>query len=549
MDKIEINVSFQPTEKGSTKGHLIVRNGDELLHADMFDLAKDKARTTFLGTLKKLCPAIDIIQIRSLILSTLDKALKQNDMNQPQITEELDVSYIVRPHLFHVPQVSGILVPIAQFTNSNQLDSKWLLHIQWADGQRESIDLVEYLELPDGNKLWMHPRPTPPAANNPCQWSAIGRKRWLEGHTPKLEEIFHGLFEQFEYFLEFSAEDALGTIATLTLWTMLTYVYPAWPAVPYLSIGGPLGSGKSRVFDVLSKVVLRPLPSSNMTAACLFRTLHTQGGVLLLDEAERLRDRTPEAGEIRSILLGGYKRNSKANRLERVGDSFQMISFDVYGPKAVAAIGSLPTALTSRCIKIMMFRAGKNSPIPQRRIDENKQIWCDLCDDLYAMALSYGRAFVEMSSWQPKCEGINGRDLEVWQPVMAIAKLVEEAGVKGLFNKIKDHAVKSLESIYDEVIPEKDEIVLKQLVEDIQEKPYGITAGELLKKVKEEDISLFSRYSPRGIGAILNRYGIKAHRSGGKRYFNPTDKQLKAIEESYGIELGVETETNLLDLA
>ena len=86
-------------------------------------------------------------------------------------------------------------------------------------------------------------------------------------------------------------------------------------------------------------------------------------------------------------------------------------------------------------------------------------------------------------------------------------------------------------------------------MEDIQDKPYGITAGELLKKVKEEDINLFLRYSPRGIGAILNRYGIKAHRSGGKRYFNPTDKQLKAIEESYGIELGIEIEANLLDLA
>jgi hypothetical protein len=39
-----------------------------------------------------------------------------------------------------------------------------------------------------------------------------------------------------------------------------------------------------------------------MTAPTLFRTLHDTGGTLLLDEAERLRDRTPDAGELRSIL-------------------------------------------------------------------------------------------------------------------------------------------------------------------------------------------------------------------------------------------------------
>ena len=71
---------------------------------------------------------------------------------------------------------------------------------------------------------------------------------------------------------------------------MLTYCYPAWDAVPYLFVGGPLGSGKSRLFEVLGRLVFRPLSSSNMTGAALFRTLHSQGGCLLLDEAERLRN-------------------------------------------------------------------------------------------------------------------------------------------------------------------------------------------------------------------------------------------------------------------
>ena len=89
---------------------------------------------------------------------------------------------------------------------------------------------------------------------------------------------------------------------------MLTYFFHAWNAVPYLFVGGPMNSGKTRVFQVLSRLVFRPLQSSSLTAPALFRTLHDRGGTLLFDEAEKLRQATPETGEILSMLLAGYKR-------------------------------------------------------------------------------------------------------------------------------------------------------------------------------------------------------------------------------------------------
>jgi hypothetical protein len=318
---------------------------------------------------------------------------------------------------------------------------------------------------------------------------------------------------------------------------MLTYGYPVWPAVPYLSIGGPLGSGKSRVFEVLTLLVYNPLHSSNLTAPCLFRTLHSQGGTLLLDEAERLNDRTPDAGEIRSVLLCGYKRGGRAHRMEKRGDEFRPVSFDVYGPKAIAGIANLPTALASRCVRIMMFRAGKDSPIPKRRIDSRLKVLAGLRDDLYAMALSQGRTLAEMPCWPSECSNMNGRDFEVWQPIMAMARFVEEAGAEHLVEIVREYAVKSAESTNEDIVPESDEILLRLLKEQLADEPRGITAGALLEKAKIENASIFARYGARGIGGILNRYGIKSHRSGGKRYFRPTENQWRAIEASYGIDL------------
>lgn len=547
MQDIEINVVFQPKKSGSMSGHLMVKQGAEPLHSDVCNIARDKDVTTFVNKLAKRCPSIDAKEVRNMILGTVDRIYQQGSNSDSEGTEELDVSRIVRPHLFHVPEVSGLLIPVVEVQGGNQVVGKWLLFIQWSGGKRQYTDLADYIELDSGERLWFHPRPPVPAPNLISRWSSSSRLVWLDGFTPSVEDLFRHLCEQFAHFLEFPREEAVAITATLALWTMLTYAYPAWSAVPYLSVGGPLGSGKSRVFEVLSRLVYNPLHSSNLTAPCLFRTLHSQGGTLLLDEAERLNDRTPDAGEIRSILLSGYKRGSRAHRMERVGDDFRPVSFDVYGPKAIAGISSLPAALTSRCIKIMMFRASKDSPIPKRSIDRKERVWAELRGDLHGLALARGASFVGLAHWQPKCDGLNGRDLEVWRPILAMAKFVEDAGADGLLEIMKEYALQSAQSTNDEIVPESDEILLQMLKQQVAEKPWGITAGELLEKAKEEHPVIFSRYGARGIGAVLNRYGIKSHRTGGKRYFRPNDSQWQAIEASYGIDLGsteAEIETN-----
>ena len=537
MDQ-EIKISFEPQNTGTTKGKLLVQQGSEVLHSDVLDIAKDKSLTAFVNKLVKIYPAIDKEQARKTILSEVGRISQQTTQEEDQQTE-LDVRHVVSPHLFHIPEISGLLVPSARLS-AGVPEGYWQLYLQWVDGKREYVELEQYLTLTNDDRLWFHPKPTIPDVNMISGWSSAGRNRWVKGYTPKGEDIFKSLTDTFNHFLEFPEEEAMGHLATLSLWTILTYSYTAWPAVPYISIGGPLGSGKSRVFDVLGKIVCKPLASSNMTAACLFRTLDSQGGTLLLDEAERLRERSGEAAEMRSILLSGYKAGGKAHRLEKVGDSFKSISFNVYGPKAIAGINNMPAALASRCIRISMFRAGKNSPKPSRRIDDDPQRWIALSDDLHAYVLAKGPQFIKASKEIIHCEGLYGRDMEVWRPILALAKMIEDSGAEGLLDLVKEHAIKSVALISEDTIPESDEILLCLLKELLECEPLGVTASRLLDKAKEQDPAMFNVFSPRGIGEVLKRYGIKSHRKGGKRPYQPTEKQLLAIQESYGIDLGIE---------
>lgn len=536
MSEVKLEITFTPDKTGSTKGVLTAKQGDTVLHHDRMDIARDRQRTAFVTKLQERCSSIDAAAIQQLLLDEACRAA-QTDQTPSEPPAELDVSQIVRPHLFHVPEVSGMLVPVARARGKERPEGKWRLCLQWADGRRECVDLDDYLDLGDDKRIWFSQKPAAPLPTTMSRWSQAGRTRWLQGHTPKLNDLFTSVANKFLDLLEFPVEDALGTAYTLTLWTMLSYVYPIWGAVPYLSIGGSLSSGKSRLLDILGLLVCNPIHSSNLTAPSLFRTLHTQGGTVLFDEAERLNDRTPDAGEIRSILLAGYKRGGQATRLEKVGDSFQSMSFDVYGPKAIAGIASMPAALASRCIRIMMFRAGKNSPVPRRRIDPLASTWRDLRDDLHCVALTCGARLTAMAGWQPGCERLNGRNLELWLPILAIATLIEDAGLQGLVAEVEQHAIKSMESAHEDAIPELDEVLLRSLRRMLGDKPWGITPGALLEAVVAEEPSLCPRYTPRGISTILTRYGIKTERTGGKRLLRVDDHQWRAIEASYGVDL------------
>jgi len=331
----------------------------------------------------------------------------------------------------------------------------------------------------------------------------------------------------------------------LALWVILTYGYSAWPAIPYLHLGGPASSGKSRVFEVLRRLVFRPLVSSNMTAASMFRTLHERGGTLLYDEAERLKESTPDVSEIRSMLLAGYKRGGQAIRLEPVGRTFRTVEFEVYGPKAMACIKGLPVALATRCIPVMMFRAGQGSPKPRRRIDDHLPRWEKLRADLHAMALDCGGQWLALSERADVCPTMNGRQYELWQPLLALAAWIESCGAEGLLGLMQEYALASAESVQEEQTPDCDEVLLRALAGLIRDGA-SPTAKDVLARARDDEARTFDGWSAKGAANALRRYGIRTRKSQGRRHYGNVDLDaLRQIQTIYGLELGFSEEDGL----
>ncbi|GEM_PF-1190753 len=518
------------------KCKLSARLAGTLVYVDEINIASARHRERFAKELARKCPELKSKAVAAELLS-----IAAGNGKTVADEAELDVSRIVRPEQFFTPDVSGLAVPLACLIDGKP-SAVYKLFLRWADGKRECRPLIGSIDLPGGKKLWTHPTPGAPAVSTVSDWSAPARKAWLDGaQAPDTADLLRRLRDRILRFVELPDAKAKATATTLALWVVLTYVFRAWPAVPYLFLGGPMGSGKTRVFETLFRVVFRPMASSSLTGPALFRTLHDRGGTLLLDEAERLRQTNdPAQQEIMAMLLAGYKRGGTATRLEPVGDGFRPVSFDVYSPKALACIAGPPPVLSSRCIPVLMFRAGADSLTPKRRIDGAPGKWQAQRDDLHAFALEHGATWLALAKRNDVCPpGIDGRNFELWQPLLALAAWVEDQGEAGLLKMMQAHAADSIDAARDDAIPDADETLLEILAEQI-EAGLRPTAGEILREAQEKDQATFAKFwTPRTVSNRLKSYGIEARKTDRRREFKTTPADLARIQTAYGIDLNI----------
>lgn len=542
---MSLHMHTEPVGRGTVATVTVRAGGPEgqVIHVEKLDLARSQSRRKFaMALLDSLGDACDDVTVEDIEADLLGQAAQLAAPPKPSgpIEEvELGDGRVVRPERFVLPQVSGLAVP-RRMLRGGQPATEWLLLLRWHDGSRQAIAMPEVLDA-EGEQVFIVPQPDAPPPSMAPGWSAAGRAAWLAGEpVMPPDQACKLLLESFAKYIDLPADTAAGTAAMLATWVMLSYVYHVFDAVPYIAVGGPQGSGKSRVFELLNQMVLRPLSTSNVSNPALFRSLHAFGGVALLDEAERLRDsRSPDVQELLSSLLAGYKRGGSAMRLEKTGDGFAMQHFAVFGPKALACINGLPPPLASRCIPVPMFRSPPGSPKPMLRVDADGQRWQTIRDALHALAMEHGEDWLALPARQNVVPAMSGRNFELWQPLLALAAWLEDNGVKNLLSLLQEHAIRSIEDAREAATSPDDELLLLALARALLSGVHP-TASELLAEVQQEDSAMFRNWSPRAVSTHLARYGIRSRKSHGRHLFTPTESDLLRVQTNYGIPLGLD---------
>jgi Zn ribbon nucleic-acid-binding protein len=280
------------------------------------------------------------------------------------------------------------------------------------------------------------------------RWSLKNVKAYLNGEANvDPAGLYAKIRGQWTKYIEFP-EDAYYDL--VTLWTIGTYFFPLFNAYPYLYFGGIKRTGKTKALTLLKLLSLNAVFSTNISTSSLFRLIQSGRCTLLMDESESLSN-AERKQDLRSLILAGYKRAATVWRTEKdAAERLVPESFEVYSPKALANIAGLEDTLEDRCISIIMQR-GRNRGILNSEPDERDPVWQETRDELHVLALKFWREInsltsevsvvseevkigVKGASEKISNFEINARDLEIWKPILTLAKFFD----KYLSPKTKD---------------------------------------------------------------------------------------------------------------
>ncbi len=320
---------------------------------------------------------------------------------------------------------------------------------------------------------------------------------------PGLADLLDELADYIRHYVVLRVEQA----ETVALWIAHAEVIEAFDTTPYLYVFSPMPrSGKSRLLEVIEVLVARPLATTNISDAALFRAITAERPTLLFDEIDatfgpKARDRE----DLRGLLDAGWRRGGLVRRMGGAQKT-TLEAFEVFCPKVLAGIGRLPTTITDRAIPIEMKRKVPGETVARFRRREAKQSAEPLRLGLEAWA---EESLDQLRDARPKLpDALDDRAQDFWEPLLAIADL---AG--GTWPERARQAALAL-STGDE---REDDSLGVRLLADCRTAFEGqerLPTAELIRVLVEDEEAPWADWrdrgqlSPRELARLLKPYGI-----------------------------------------
>ena len=247
----------------------------------------------------------------------------------------------------------------------------------------------------------------------------------IEDERPKATAggMMDTVHEFLSRFVAYPSEHAHNAHA---LWCVHAHLMQLWDTTPRIAFLSPEpASGKSRALEVTELLVPNPVLAVNVSPAYLFRKVADENGLptILFDEIDTVFG--PKAKdnneEIRGLLNAGHRRGAVAGRCVVHGTTVRTEDIPAYAAVALAGLGWLPDTILSRAVIIRMRRrhAGERiEPFRRRihvadgtRIRSRVKTWAQ-------------KQPTELNKWPDLPPGVDDRDADIWEPLVAVADMV-----------------------------------------------------------------------------------------------------------------------------
>ncbi|WP_337288620.1 DUF3631 domain-containing protein [Candidatus Methylomirabilis sp.] len=205
-----------------------------------------------------------------------------------------------------------------------------------------------------------------------------------------------------------------GAATAIALWVLHAYALTAFAVSPILAVvSATMRCGKSTLLSLLSGLLLRALPTANITPAALFRCIEQFTPSMLVDEGDAF---LAMSDELRGVLNAGHTRT--AGVVRTVGEEFEPRIFKVFCPKVLAMIGKPPGTIEDRSIVISMKRKAPGEQVQRFRLKQLEEL-APLCQKAARWALDH---IEELRDADPDVPAsLNDRAADNWRPLLAIA--------------------------------------------------------------------------------------------------------------------------------
>ena len=210
----------------------------------------------------------------------------------------------------------------------------------------------------------------------------------------------------------------------VALWIMHTHAFQAAQTTAYLSItSAERRSGKSRLLEVLGVLVFRPLVAANTSEAALFRSIAAERPTVLLDEVDAVfGPKARDHEDLRALLNAGYRAGTPVLRCVGEGSKQRVEQFDVFAPKALGGIGTLPDTIADRSLPIRLKRRARGERVERFNLKSTPALAAPLRDRVALWAEQHVDALERATPALP--EELDDRAQDVVEPLLAIADAV-----------------------------------------------------------------------------------------------------------------------------
>jgi Protein of unknown function (DUF3631)/Toprim domain len=214
---------------------------------------------------------------------------------------------------------------------------------------------------------------------------------------------------------------------TMALWSVHTHVLQRRELgirhTPRLAFQSPLeDSGKTTSMTTLIYVVARPMATSSLSGASLFRETDAHHWTALWDEADNAFHKNT-APELLGVFNAGWsKKFSLVHRqVPSAEGGYETQTFDTFTGIALTAIKAFPSrAMQSRCIVLVMQRATRAESARLEEFDETHEDALTECGRKY---VRWGADIDALPTIDKKATGLINRIWLNWRPLLQIAEL------------------------------------------------------------------------------------------------------------------------------